>query len=49
MYVVVWHDERWEEFEESFEDLMEAQAFMEDLPNSAQLYYENEIRVVRII
>ena len=49
MYVVTWHDERWEEFEEQFEDLMEAQCFMEDLPNNAKLFREEDARVERII
>lgn len=49
MYTVVWNNERLEEFEESFEDLMEAQYFMEDLPSNAQLYYEDDVRVRRII
>jgi uncharacterized protein YfcZ (UPF0381/DUF406 family) len=49
MYVVIWNDERLQEFEESFEDLSEAQTFMEDLPNNAKLYYEDDVRVRRII
>jgi hypothetical protein len=49
MYIVIWRSERLEEFEEEFEDLDEAQTFMEDLPNSAQLYYEDDARVRRII
>lgn len=49
MFVVMWNDERLEEYEESFEDLYEATCFMEDLPSNAQLYYEDNIRVVRII
>lgn len=49
MYIVLWNNERLKEFEEQFEDLMEAQTFMEDLPNNAQLYYEDDVRVRRII
>lgn len=49
MWIVIWNDERLQEFEESFEDLLEAQYFMEDLPNNAQLYYEDNARVRRII
>lgn len=49
MYVVTWHDERWEVFEEQFENLIEAETFMEDLPCSAQLYYEGDTGVKRII
>ena len=49
MYVVVWNNERLEEFEESFEDILEAQTFMEDLPNNARLFREEDARVERII
>jgi hypothetical protein len=49
MYTVVWNNERLEVFEESFEDIYEATCFMEDLPNNAQLYFEDEVRVERII
>lgn len=49
MYIVVWNNERLEEFEESFEDLMEAQCFMEDLPANAKLFRESDARVERII
>lgn len=51
MYVVIWHNERWEEFEEQFEDLMEAQTFIEieDLPSNVQIYYEDDVRVRRIV
>lgn len=49
MYTVVWNNENWEEFEEQFDSLEEAQCFMEDLPASAQLYYEDDIRVRHII
>lgn len=49
MYIVVWNDERLQEFEESFEDIMEAQTFMEDLPNNAMLFYEDDVRIKRII
>lgn len=49
MYVVMWNNERLEEFEEQFEDLMEAQTFMEDLPANAKLYYEDDVRVRRIV
>lgn len=49
MYVVMWNNERLEEFEESFEDLCDATYFMEDLPNNAMLFYEDDVRVIRII
>lgn len=49
MFVVIWNNERLQEFEKSFEDLYEATCFMEDLPNNAQLYYEDDVRVKRII
>ena len=49
MYVVTWNNENWEEFEESFEDILEAQCFMEDLPANAMLFREEDGRVERII
>jgi hypothetical protein len=49
MYVVIWCSERLEEFEEEFEDLMEAQFFMENLPENAKLFREEDTRVERII
>jgi hypothetical protein len=49
MYIVTWNNENLEEFEESFEDILEAQYFMEDLPNNAKLFRENDVRVERII
>lgn len=49
MYIVIWNNENWEEFEEQFESLDEAQTFMEDLPNSAKLYYEDNVHVRYII
>ena len=49
MYIVIWNNERLEEFEESFEDILEAQYFMEDLPNNAKLFREDDVRVERII
>lgn len=49
MYIVIWNNERLEEFEEEFESLDEAQTFMEDLPDSAKLYYEDNVRVRYII
>lgn len=49
MYTVIWNNERLEEFEEQFEDLYEATCFMEDLPNNAMLFYEDDTRIRRII
>lgn len=49
MYIVVWNNERLEEFEESFEDIYEAECFMDDLPNNAMLFYEDDVRIRRII
>lgn len=49
MYVVTWNNENLEEFEESFEDILEAQYFMEDLPANAKLFYEDDVRVKHII
>lgn len=49
MWIVIWNNERLEVFEESFEDLSEAQTFMEDLPKNAMLFYEDDVRVKRII
>lgn len=49
MWIVVWNDERLQEFEESFENVREATYFMEDLPNNAQLYYEDDVQVKRTL
>lgn len=49
MYVVTWNNERLEEFEEQFEDIYEASCFIENLPDNAMLFYEDDVRVVRII
>lgn len=51
MYTVIWNDERLEVYEKQFEDLEEAQSFIEieNLPGNVQLYYEDDVRVIRII
>lgn len=49
MYVVMWNDERLEEYEESFEDIFEAECFMDDLPSNAMLFFVDDVRVRHII